>query len=258
MKRVLTALILAPLVIALVLWAPAPLFLAALGLVALLCFHEYSALVARHGIERPGPAGYAAGLLLFLVPRDSVLVVTLLALLALGLALGARPLEKALPRAAAFVLGIVYIFGAWRCAAALRAIDPYWLLFGLALNWAGDTAAYYVGRWRGRHKLAPAVSPAKSWEGAIASVAASLLFAVLYCRALLPEVPVQHALLLAGAGNLAGQIGDLAESALKRGAGVKDSGHLLPGHGGWLDRTDSSLFAAPVVYALVMALRSAG
>jgi phosphatidate cytidylyltransferase len=122
------------------------------------------------------------------------------------------------------------------------------------LNWVGDSAAYYVGRKLGRHKLAPRISPGKSWEGSIASVAASIVFAVVYLTRLIPSVEIWQAVLLGGVGNIAGQIGDLAESALKRGAGVKDSGTMLPGHGGWLDRVDSILFAMPVICWLVLGL----
>jgi phosphatidate cytidylyltransferase len=99
--------------------------------------------------------------------------------------------------------------------------------------------------------MAPRVSPAKSWEGAAGSVAGSMLFGGLYAHYLIPQAPLAGALALAAAGNVAGQLGDLCESALKRGAGVKDSGTLLPGHGGWLDRIDSSLFSVPAVYALL-------
>jgi phosphatidate cytidylyltransferase len=124
------------------------------------------------------------------------------------------------------------------------------LFFALAMNWIGDSAAYYVGRKLGRHRLAPIVSPKKSWEGAIASVLASLLFGLLYLPHLLPELRIWQIVLMAVLGNIAGQIGDLSESAMKRGAGLKDSGTLLPGHGGMLDRVDSSLFSLPVVSAI--------
>jgi phosphatidate cytidylyltransferase len=135
----------------------------------------------------------------------------------------------------------------------LRAISPYWTFFALSLNWAGDIAALYVGRSIGRHKLAPEVSPAKSWEGSIGSTVASVIYGALYFPRLLPSVPLAEALGLTVIANVAGQLGDLCESAIKRGAGVKDSGNLLPGHGGWLDRVDSTLFTLPVVYLYVAA-----
>jgi phosphatidate cytidylyltransferase len=251
MKRIITALVLIPLVSYVALWGPQWLCLAVVAAVALLCYHEYAGIVAAHGIERPGPIGYAAGLLVLLVEQQQMLLVTLLALLALAFAVHGKDLAKALPRAAALVLGVLYIFGAWRCAIALRIVSPYWLFFVLAVNWVGDSVAYYVGGAIGRHKLAPKLSPAKSWEGTIASVLTSVVFGVFYLGWLLPSVSLVERIVFSAAGNVAGQFGDLSESALKRGAGVKDSGTLLPGHGGWLDRVDSTLFALPVVYLLL-------
>jgi phosphatidate cytidylyltransferase len=146
--------------------------------------------------------------------------------------------------------GILYIGGAWVCAFYLRAINPHWLLFAFLLCWAGDTAALYVGKNFGRHKLAPKISPGKTWEGAIGSVAGGVIAGVVYAYFLIPA-SLGFVLVVGAAGNIAGQIGDLIESAYKRWGGVKDSGSSLPGHGGWLDRIDSSLLAIPVVYAIV-------
>ncbi len=254
MKRLLTGLVLAPLISYVVLWGPDQVFYAVLVGVALLCFHEYSGLVTACGVLRPGPLGYAAGLLVLLFPHDPFLLLVVVALLALTLGLGHTDLSCGLPRAGALLVGVVYIFGSLRFALALRIKSPYWLFFALAVSWLGDTAAYYVGKAVGRHKLASRISPAKSWEGAVASVVASLVFGWIYLAKLMPELPLAEALGLSLAGNVAGQVGDLAESALKRGAGVKDSGNLLPGHGGWLDRVDANLFGLPVVYALLSLL----
>src|SRR5204862_6861715 len=101
----------------------------------------------------------------------------------------------------------------------------------------------------GKHRLAPRVSPKKTWEGSVASVAASILLAGGYLLRWIPEVAIGHAMGITVVANVAGQVGDLAESAMKRGAGVKDSGAMLPGHGGFLDRVDSTLFSLPVIYA---------
>ncbi len=157
-------------------------------------------------------------------------------------------MSEVLPRASALLLGVVYIFGAWKCAILLRDASPYWLLFALVINWVGDTGAYYVGKNIGMHKLAPRISPGKSWEGAIASVAVSITFGVAYLRHFSPGMPPVEAIALSALANVTGQFGDLAESALKRGAGLKDSGSLLPGHGGLLDRVDSTLFTMPTLY----------
>lgn len=251
MKRVLTALFLIPFFCYIVLWAPQWAFLVVVAAVAVICFREYSNLVALHGIAKPGLFGYAAGLLLLVLPGKDVAFFVLIAILAMSLALRSREMAQALPDAAALLLGVAYVFGSVRCAIELRTISPYWLFFGLSLNWAGDIAAFYVGRSFGRHKLAPEVSPAKSWEGAVASTVASVIYGALYFPRLLPAAPLLAVLGLTVVANAAGQLGDLCESAIKRGAGVKDSGNLLPGHGGWLDRVDSSLFAMPVVYFVV-------
>jgi phosphatidate cytidylyltransferase len=223
--------------------------------VALICYYEYAGIAAAYGFGSLGPVGYAVGLWLLLSGEEGLLVLTLLVLSVLALSLRLEDLAKSLPRAALLLAGVVYIFGCWRYAVLLRNSSPYWLLFALALSWVGDIAAYYVGRSLGRHRLAPRVSPKKSWEGSAASVAASVLFGWLFLRWVLPQVPAWHAVAMAALGNAAGQLGDLVESAIKRGAGVKDSGTILPGHGGFLDRVDSTLFALPVVY---LYLRSMG
>jgi phosphatidate cytidylyltransferase len=251
MTRILTALVLIPTFCYIVLWAPQWAFLAAVAAVAVLCFHEYANLTAGHKIPKLGLFGYAAGLLVLLLPGRDAAFFVLVAIFAMALALRSQELGKILPSAAALVLGVAYVFGSLRCGIDLRAISPYWLFLGLSLNWVGDIAALYVGRMLGRHKLAPRVSPAKSWEGAAGSLVASVVYAGLYLPRLLPAVPVAEGMGLVAVANVAGQLGDLCESALKRGAGVKDSGTLLPGHGGWLDRVDSSLFALPVVYFVV-------
>lgn len=254
MKRIVTALFLIPFFLYIVLWAPQWAFLVTVSAVAVLCFREYADLVARHGIAKPHLLGYAAGLLVLLLPAKVDTIFVLVAIVAMALALRSREMSQALPDAAALLLGVAYAFGSLRSGVELRAISPYWLFFALSLNWAGDIAALYVGRSFGQHKLAPEVSPGKSWEGAAASTAASVIYGAFYFRWLLPSVPLAGALGLTVVANIAGQLGDLCESAMKRGAGVKDSGTLLPGHGGWLDRVDSSLFALPVVYFAVSSL----
>jgi len=248
MKRFLTAALLAPAVFYVVEWSPQWLFWLALALVAGACFYEYSGIVAAQGIERPGVLGYGAGVVLLWMRHSELMFLLILALSVLALAMRFRDLAKALPYAAALVLGVLYTYGPWRVAGLLRSISPHWLLFALALTWIGDAAAYYAGTRFGRHRLAPAISPKKSVEGSLASLAASVVFGVWFLHRCLPAVSLPEAVVLSIWANVAGQIGDLAESALKRGAGIKDSGNTLPGHGGWLDRVDSSLFAIPAVY----------
>jgi phosphatidate cytidylyltransferase len=251
MRRVLTALCLIPVVVYLVFFAPIWLFSLVLAAVACLCFHEYRKLAEGYGFGPPHWFAYAAGLLLLFVNRPpwpwlSIVAATLVAL---ACAMNASDLAHALPRAAFLALGLAYVFGCWKCALLLRVRSPHWLMYTLIVNWAGDIGAYYVGRSIGKHRLAERVSPGKTWEGAAASLVASVLVAGAYLARFIPAEPALQIVLLTLAANAAGQLGDLSESVIKRGAGAKDSGSLLPGHGGMLDRVDSTLFALPVVYA---------
>ena len=249
MKRLLTAGLLIPLILYVVFLGPFWLLCGVTALVALICYSEYAGIAAGYGIDKPGPLGYGAGLLvLAMKPQDAYLIYTLLAFIALSLILRLSDLSRALPQSAFLLFGIIYIFGSWKFAILLHGESPYWLGYALVLNWLGDGCAYYVGKGLGRHKLAPHISPNKTWEGTAASLAGSIIFGILYLPRVLPAVAVVEAGLLSAVVNIAGQAGDLAESALKRGAGLKDSSTLLPGHGGLLDRVDSTLFALPVVY----------
>ena len=248
MKRLLTAAALVPIVVYVVLFANYWVFLAVLITVAVLCYQEYNGIAAAYGFGAPGPLGYGFGLLLLASKGDALPIAIAAALVALALVMRERDLANALPRASLLLLGVVYVFGCWKCALPLRERGPHWLMYALILNWAGDAGAYYVGRAFGKHKMAPRVSPKKSWEGAAASVVVAAAVAGAYL-AYFAGVAIPQAIALTVAANAAGQLGDLAESAMKRGAGVKDSGGLLPGHGGMLDRVDSTLFALPVIWA---------
>lgn len=250
MMRILTAAVLIPTIVGAVLWAPSWAFLLVMALVGIGAFREFDK-IAGCGA---GWLGMLAGVGLLLTPEPALPALVAFAALFLALQLGAVDLKNALPHASMALFGIVYIFGAWRCAALLREANPHWLMISLLVSWAGDTAAMYVGRAWGRRKLAPRVSPGKTQEGAAASVVAGTLAAAIYAHYFIPFEPVTRVLLLGAAANIAGQLGDLCESAFKRGAGVKDSGTMLPGHGGWLDRIDSSLFSVPAVYGLLLLL----
>jgi phosphatidate cytidylyltransferase len=256
MNRLITAIGLLAVAFYLIFFAPEPVFFIAALAMGLLCYREYALLVVAHRIPHPGWVGIAGGLFILLWPEltnprmTPVLGLVLLVLIAFVVALRFSALSEILPYVSCAILGASYTFAPWRFAIDLRKHSVHLLFFALALNWIGDTAAYYVGRAWGKRRLAPIVSPNKSWEGAAASVVASIIFGLLYLGHFLPSLPWWQILLLASIGNVAGQFGDLAESAVKRGAGVKDSGYLLPGHGGILDRVDSSLFALPVVLAI--------
>jgi phosphatidate cytidylyltransferase len=123
-----------------------------------------------------------------------------------------------------------------------------WIFFILVLAFSGDVAAFYVGRTWGRRKLLPAVSPGKTVEGIVGLVFGSLIGCVVFQHFLFPQLPVCHAAVMGIFGSILGQLGDLCESAIKRASGVKDSGSILPGHGGIMDRLDCLLFIGPFVY----------
>ncbi len=160
-----------------------------------------------------------------------------------------RPLVEALPAAGISASGLLLVAFPLSYAIRLHAIPmrgPQLLLFAMVIIWVGDTAGYFVGRSIGKHALAPHLSPKKTWEGTVASFLGSLIVAVVFARFM--TVPLVHLLAMAAVGNVAGQVGDLLESAHKRSAGIKDSGSILPGHGGVLDRIDALILAIPVVW----------
>jgi phosphatidate cytidylyltransferase len=265
MKRILTAAVLIPLVLALVFLGPRWLFTMATAGVAALAGWEYLGLAERGGAKPPRIAMVAAVALLFAGNFEYPdLTAELFGVLSLGLLVYCAfrsPIERVMPDAAASIFCLLYVGLTLLALPALReeTNGPSLVAFLLLVVWAGDIAALYVGRAWGRHKLAPTLSPNKTWEGSVGSVAGSLLAA----RGLLaladwlsqlgsaklsyPE-DIWYWLGLAVLVNVAAQVGDLTESALKRSVGAKDSGSLLPGHGGVLDRIDALLLAAPALW----------
>jgi phosphatidate cytidylyltransferase len=266
MKRILTALILIPLVLLLVFLGPKWLVTLAVAVVATMAAWEYLILAEKTGANPPRAAVLTAILVLFAGcfawPDQAVAILGILSLGLLVYCIFSRPVEQVLADAATSIFALLYTGLTLTALPALiaQANGPSLVVFLLCVVWAGDIAALYVGRAWGRHKLAPALSPNKSWEGSLASVAAGLLvtggllglahlFAAQWDKVWLsyPE-DLWFWLTLSVVVNVAAQVGDLAESALKRSAGVKDSGNLLPGHGGVLDRIDALLLAAPVLW----------
>jgi phosphatidate cytidylyltransferase len=296
MKRVLTAVVLVPVVLLLVLRAPDWLFAIVAGTLATVAIREYLNLAAGFGYFpfRRATIALVVCLSCLLVvatlTRRSpslvhvagwwfMLVVVVAPYWFLVLAMARQDLRTTLPSAAFSALAIPYVFIPFLLLVLMRISERGWfaVLFILLTVWCGDIGAYYIGRSLGSHKLAPRISPNKSWEGAVASVCASIVVAILLTHyatllwsalgnvgllrpvdreAIVVPAPLGAAIFLAIAINVSAQLGDLAESMLKRGAGVKDSGTLLPGHGGVLDRIDALLFAAPVgVLLFLFAIR---
>lgn len=273
MKRVYTALILIPLVLILVFLGPwwQWLFTLAVAVVAALAAWEFMGLTEKAGANPPRIAVVVAILTLFTCnlkwPIQNAAMLSIFGILSLGLLVYCtffRTVEQLMADASASVFCLIYIGFTLLFLPALRenpeGNGPSLVTFLLCAVWAGDTAALYVGRALGRHKMAPTLSPNKTWEGALGSVGGSLISTgvLLGLAQLLQWWDVGglsysggawwYWLGLAVVVNVAAQVGDLAESALKRSAGVKDSGSLLPGHGGVLDRIDALLLAAPILW----------
>jgi phosphatidate cytidylyltransferase len=273
--RVLTAAVLIPAVAALVWWGPTWLVAALGGLVALLALLEFFSLGAHLNLHayrwwtslcalgiffQQWTAGAAQSwqlgrnLRLTHSPRiaewplELVFFVFLLGCAATIFA-SQRPLAEAMGDIGISSAGLLFIALPLSAVVRIHALDvigPKLLLFTLVLVWAGDTLAYFVGRSFGRVPMAAQLSPRKTWEGAAANLLGSAIVAVAFFRWL--NIDAFQAVLMACLANIAGQAGDLLKSAYKRGAGVKDSGTVLPGHGGILDRIDALILAAPVVW----------
>ena len=253
MIRVLTALLLIPLVVVVNFHAPGWLVGAVFTLVALLCLREFFDIATRLRLQPFRVVGYGAAAVLILaheLPHPAFFVTVVAVLLVLSLQPG-RSLDRSFGSVSATLLGLVYIGGPFALAREIHGLNPHWLFFVLVSNWVGDSAAYFVGRAIGRRRLTPRISPNKTWEGTLASAFLGTAAGVTYLSYAQLNVPLLEAVLLGLAVNVAGQLGDLAESGLKRSAGVKDSGSLLPGHGGILDRLDGLLFAIPAAYLML-------
>jgi phosphatidate cytidylyltransferase len=288
LKRIATAVVLIPIVLLLVLRAPVPVLAVVAAVVALLTIHEFLKLTESYGVQPARlPTYIFVGLFFLLLAANSgqekPLLSTAIFVYALGFASAIAPflfltiamrradLSTGYPAAAASVFSFTYIALPLGMLVQLRQqwAGAFFLLYLLLVVWAGDIFAYFVGKSMGRHLMAPRISPKKTWEGAVASLIASVAVGVLLFQY---ATPLSSAMLRAGliqrrdglfgleqpalgpillltiALNVAAQLGDLVESLIKRGAGVKDSGAILPGHGGMLDRIDALLFAAPVLW----------
>jgi phosphatidate cytidylyltransferase len=270
MKRILTALVLIPLVIALMFAGPLWLVTVVTAVVAALAGWEFLDLAERAGAKPPRIAVLTAISALFAARlfadafewlHQTEAVFGFLALGLLVYCTFASPVGRVIADASSSVFCLLYTGFTLTAVPALRAEPngPSLVIFLMFVVWAGDVAALYIGGAWGRHKMAPTLSPNKSWEGTLGSLAGSLVIAGALlalasavaqwdsARLSFPE-SIWYWLILAVVVNASAQVGDLAESALKRSAGVKDSGSLLPGHGGILDRIDALLLAAPVLW----------
>jgi len=264
--RVVTAVILLPILVVSIIIPKLDLLFVLLAAAAMIgALFEFWMLARKQQIRADRAAGLLGAVALFTIfyftqpggLPDPLMIQLILILLTIGSLTAAMlrgaPFDRMITSVGVTVLSVMYIVLLGGHLIALRVgfapqLSKHLLSFFFLVIMGADAAAYYGGRAFGRHKLAPNISPGKTWEGAIAGMLASLLLAAGAHYWFFPELPTKFALILAALMNLVSVMGDLTESALKRSAGAKDTAHVLPGHGGILDRIDSLLFNAPVVY----------
>lgn len=266
MARLVTAGVLLPILVVSIIFPRLEFLFVALAALAMIgALFEFWMLARKQQIRADRAAGLLGAVALFTIfyftqrggLPDPLMIQLILILLTIGSLTAAMlrgaPFDRMITSVGVTVLSVMYIVLLGGHLIALRVgfapqLSKHLLSFFFLVIMGADAAAYYGGRAFGKHKLAPGISPGKTWEGAIAGMLASLLLAVGAHYWFFPELPTKFALILAALMNVVSVIGDLTESALKRSAGAKDTAHILPGHGGILDRIDSLLFNAPVVY----------
>ena len=265
MARILTAAVLLPILIASILLDQlAIIFCLLVAAAVVLGEIEFWLLARKKQIRADMTAGLLSGLALltifyFTAPErlDLLMIQLVLLVLTVGSLTAAMvrgaPYDRMLLSVGVTILSVMYVALLGGHLIAVRvgfapALSRHLLSFFFLVIMGSDVAAYYGGRMFGRQKLAPNISPGKTWEGAVAGMLASLLLAVASHYWFFPNLPIKFALPLAAVMNVMGVLGDLTESALKRSADMKDTAQFLPGHGGILDRIDSLLFNAPVIY----------
>jgi phosphatidate cytidylyltransferase len=262
-RRVGTAVVALPLLLLLLFKAPPVATVALIAAAVLLGAWELGGMLQARGLRPlwlPGAMLLACAFATpLMVMRWSLWPAAMVLLLAATL-LRATDLPTSVPAAAGTTLAASYLGALGGTLAALRVLPvaeggAWRMVMLLAVVMANDTFAYFTGSAIGRRKLAPTISPGKTIEGTLGGVVGAVIAALLVQRFGLPGIPVAHAALLGVAVAVLGTVGDLVESLLKRWAGVKDSGHLFPGHGGMLDRLDSLLFGAPALYYYFALLR---
>lgn len=258
--RIITAVIALPVLILLVQFSSLLIFNSLILLVSLIGLVEFynMTLPAERGLERSFAISFGllfAGFLCWQMFHPAILVLTVIVLLlAIVYLLRFHDLGKVVQHISITLFGLLYVPLLLSHLAMLRNLEDgrAWVFFALIVAMAGDSAAYFVGSALGRRKLYPAISPNKSIEGALGGLAGSIVGAYIFKVFMLPETAGWVVLLMAAVLSVLAQLGDLFESMLKRSCQVKDSGSIIPGHGGILDRLDSLLFVFPAAYYLVL------
>jgi phosphatidate cytidylyltransferase len=252
-KRIITAFILLPFFYFYIMYLPPEYFLLLLVVLASLAQTEFYTMFGLHRLLKyAGIAGGSVMLVVYFLRPGAVAGVILLIVLfisAMRLFIKRDP-RSALVDVSAAMLGILYVPGLLAFQLSLRKAGPGWIILLYASVYAADSAAYYIGKGLGRRKLYKEMSPNKTVAGAVGSIFGGMAGAVFVKAVIFTRVSLSHALLAGAVVGVATIVGDLVESMFKRDAGVKDSSHLLPGHGGVLDKIDGVTFAGPVFYWL--------
>ncbi|MBN1828371.1 MAG: phosphatidate cytidylyltransferase [Deltaproteobacteria bacterium] len=258
-KRWITAIIALPLLVVLITFGSLTVLSAVVALISLIGLYEYHAMLLP-GETRPAliEALLAAPIITFaaalggLPLMTAVLVFTVMALFILFMQ-RLRKAQDDLQRFFTAVFGIIYIPFFLAFLLLLRRYDQgvMWVFYVIIITFAGDVAGFYIGRTWGKRKLVPEISAGKTQEGALGSMAGAVAASVAFTMLFLREIPPIQAIFMGFLANVMGQLGDLCESSIKRLSKVKDSGFILPGHGGLMDRLDSLLFIIPFVYLYV-------
>ncbi len=256
LKRWVTGLVAVPILFAIIAYGSAEIFAVMIFLVSLIGMWEFNRMAFGAGLRREKAETMVIAFLILLTAASGNMILlsaimsfTVMTLLILQLP-RIRSGGSDISSVGRLILGLMYVPLLMSHFILIRQ-TPHgvrWIFFILVLAFAGDITAYYVGRRLGRKKLLPEVSPGKTVEGVIGLVVGSIAGCLLFRHFFFPQLPMMHTVVLGLVGSVVGQLGDLSESALKRAAGVKDSGTLLPGHGGMLDRLDCLMFITPYVY----------
>ncbi len=251
LKRLIVAVVLLPIIYLYIMYLPSSYFLLLLIFLSFIAMSEFYSMYRVTGILRY--AGLFFGASILYIPYISkiilsdIIILSVIAIMSIRLLFKKNPISS-LSDISPSIIGLLYIPGLLVFQEQIRRLGPEWIIFLYASVWTSDTMAYYLGTWFGKRKLYTEISPNKTVVGAAGSLVGGVLAALLLRATIIPMLTSSSAVLIGIMIGTISIIGDLVESMFKRDAGVKDSGIIIPGHGGVLDKIDGALFAGPMLY----------